>query len=458
MKDIIRDLSIKALRRFANGGDGHADLLMQIEELRKTLEIRTKEHEEHLTLVREERDHWLALYDETKFATEFLMSYAKNDVPVLSEQVDWEVGKIVLPEEVGTYYFNPAILQEPNGQILLFARRCRNKRERDEEVYTEKNDIVCFELSKDLRATKKALVQLTSQFENEQFEDPRVVKFGDKFGLSCCTFVPFKSYAHQAMFLLDKHLFNEARFDPIYGNNYAQAMTNDGHEKNWLYFVHDNAPHMVYSANPHVVVRLNGRLGFEQQYVTDEFNPLWKFGEVRGGTNPILADGLYWTFFHSSLPWINGKRRYYMGAYAFEAKAPFRIARMTTMPILTGTNQQDWWPGLPAVVFPCGAFFDSVRSQFVVSYGINDVDCGYIKIPLSDMLEITKKIRPNRDIVKKSEPDRVIEVLDPIPKFHKQKKPKHNKQNELAKRLEQNPEERLDEPAGGESVVMDDKR
>jgi hypothetical protein len=215
---------------------------------------------------------------------------------------------------------------------------------------------------------------------------------------------------------------------------------------------------MVYSANPHVVVRLNGRLGFEQQYVTDEFNPLWKFGEVRGGTNPILADGLYWTFFHSSLPWINGKRRYYMGAYAFEAKAPFRIARMTTMPILTGTNQQDWWPGLPAVVFPCGAFFDNVRSQFVVSYGINDVDCGYIKIPLSDMLEITKKIRPNRDIVKKSEPDRVIEVLDPIPKFHKQKKPKHNKQNELAKRLEQNPEERLDEPAGGESVVMDDKR
>ncbi|MFN9904270.1 MAG: hypothetical protein ACK55Z_36945, partial [bacterium] len=64
----------------------------------------------------------------------------------------------------------------------------------------------------------------------EQFEDPRVVKFGDKYGLSCCTFVPFKSYAHQAMFVLDKQFLNVARFDPIYGNNYAQAMVNDGHE------------------------------------------------------------------------------------------------------------------------------------------------------------------------------------------------------------------------------------
>ncbi len=41
----------------------------------------------------------------------------------------------------------------------------------------------------------------------------------DKYGLSCCTFVPFKSYAHQAMFILDKQFLNVARFDPIYGNN-----------------------------------------------------------------------------------------------------------------------------------------------------------------------------------------------------------------------------------------------
>lgn len=458
MKDIIRSLSIKALKRFANGGDGQADLLMQIEDLQKTLEIRTKENEEHLTEVREERDHWLAQYDEIKFAAEFLMSYAKNDVPKLVEQCDWEVGKITLPEEVGTYYFNPAIIQEPSGQILLFARRCRNKREKDEDVYLEKNDIVVFELTKDLGAIKKALLNLTSHMPGEQFEDPRVVKFGDKYGLSCCTFVPFKSYAHQAMFVLDKQFLNVARFDPIYGNNYAQAMVNDGHEKNWLYFVHDNTPHMVYSANPHVVVRLNGRLEKEAEYVTDEFNPLWKFGEVRGGSNPILVDGLYWTFFHSSLPWINKKRRYYMGAYAFEAKAPFRIVRMTTLPLLTGTNQQDWWPGLPAVVFPCGAFYDSAKNHFVVSYGINDVDCGYIKLPLADMLEVTKVIRPKRDVVTPEKPIKLDEVLDPIPQRHKLKRNKKTKYDKLAERLNEDPEIGPEESAGGKYGGLDDKR
>ena len=103
MKDIIRSLSLKALKRFATGGDGPADLLKEIEDLRKTLQIRTKEHDEHLTEVREERDHWLALYDEIKFAAEFLMNYAKNDVPKLCEQTDWETGKIVLPQETWTY-------------------------------------------------------------------------------------------------------------------------------------------------------------------------------------------------------------------------------------------------------------------------------------------------------------------------------------------------------------------
>jgi hypothetical protein len=154
---------------------------------------------------------------------------------------------------------------------------------------------------------------------------------------------------------------------------------------------------------------------------------------------------LYWTFFHSSLPWINKKRRYYMGAYAFEAKAPFRIVRMTTLPILTGTNQQDWWPGLPAVVFPCGAFFDIAKNQFVVSYGINDVDCGYIKLPLGDMLEITKVIRPNRDVVNKENPIRLDEVLDPIPPKHKLKRNTKTRYDELAKRLE---EREPEEPAG----------
>ena len=134
-----------------------------------------------------------------------------------------------------------------------------------------------------------------------------------------------------------------------------------------------------------------------------------------------------------------------MGAYAFEAKPPFRIARMTTLPLLTGTNQQDWWPGLPAVVFPCGAFFDTAKNKFVISYGINDVDSGYIKIPLVDLLEVTKVIRPKRDVVNKEKPIKLDEILDPIPQKIKLKRNKKSKYDELDKRLEQGESE---EPVG----------
>jgi hypothetical protein len=96
---------------------------------------------------------------------------------------------------------------------------------------------------------------------------------------------------------------------------------------------------------------------------------------------------------------------------------------------------------LPAVVFPCGAFFDSAKNNFVISYGINDVDCGYMKLPLADLLEVTKVIRPKRDVVNKEKPMNFTDVLDPIPERHKLKRNQHSKYNELAKRLDEEPEQ-----------------
>ena len=106
---------------------------------------------------------------------------------------------------------------------------------------------------------------------------------------------------------------------------------------------------------------------------------------------------------------------------------------------------------MPAVVFPCGAFFDSAKNNFVISYGINDVDCGYMKLPLADLLEVTKVIRPKRDVVNKENPPTMVDVLDPIPERHKLKRNKKSKYNELAKRLDEKPEQ-SDEAGSAESA------
>ena len=79
----------------------------------------------------------------------------------------------------------------------------------------------------------------------------------------------------------------------------------------------------------------------------------------------------------------------------------------------------------------------------MVSYGINDVDCGYIKLPLADMLEITKVIRPKRDTVTPEKPIKLDDVLDPIPQRHKLKRNTITKYDKLDARLNEGEPEEL---------------
>lgn len=368
------------------------------------------------------------------------MSLFQKDYPVLSQQIDVECGYIKLPRYPETVFFNCAVTKTNSGSILLFSRRCRDKRASDETAYKENNDIVLFTLNQDMNAISMNEIILPRTFTKENFEDPRIINFGTHWGLSCCSFVPTLSYAHQCMFLLDDQFRCVHRFDPIYGNNFAQAMTNSGHEKNWIWFKHNGHPHLIYQANPHRVVKMDGGLNKLEEFTSNDFNSNWKYGEVRGGTNPILVDGLYWTFFHSSVPWKDGKRRYFMGAYAFEPEPPFRIERMTSNPILGGTDQQDWRPGLPAVVFPCGAYFDD--GKFTVSYGINDITCGYIRIGLREMMDLTIKLRFKRDVV-----DPVVNPIKEVvaPPFKRVKTKKGSTYDKLAQRLQ---ERELEIPSG----------
>lgn len=360
------------------------------------------------------------------------MSLFQKDYPILSKQIDVEVGPIQLPKYPDTVFFNCAITRHQDGRILLFSRRCRQKRISDETAYMERNDIVLFVLNEQMQAISMNEIVLPKTFTNENFEDPRIINFGSHWGLSCCSFVPKMSAAHQCMFLLDNEFRCVHRFDPIYGKNFAQAVTNEGHEKNWLWFKHNGNPHLIYQANPHRVIKMDGGLNKLEEFTSNEFNSNWQYGEVRGGTNPILVDGLYWTFFHSSLPWKDGKRRYFMGAYAFEPQPPFRIDRMTSLPILSGTDKENWYVGLPAVVFPCGSYFED--GKFVVSYGINDIACGYIKIGLREMMDLTIKMRLKRDIVDPTvNPIKELET----PSFKRIKTKKKSTYDKLAERLQE---------------------
>lgn len=172
---------------------------------------------------------------------------------------------------------------------------------------------------------------------------------------------------------------------------HPQFGRNDGRskEKNWVFFEHGGELHAVYASAPgHQVIRLAGEVVTK---VYDAPAPAWHFGPVRGGTTPILQpDGTFLTIFHSSLPTEVAPHfvRYYAAAYTFEAQPPFAPLRVSTRPLMVGSEADghqvdpryvEGWK--PYVVFPCGLVEADGRGDgWLVSLGVNDWQCAIARL------------------------------------------------------------------------------
>lgn len=170
-------------------------------------------------------------------------------------------------------------------------------------------------------------------------------------------------------------------------------------EKNWVFFEHDKRLLAVYDSSPHTIFEMNGA-DWKKVY-EQEWRPEWKYGTIRGGTPPIKIGDRYLSFFHSAIGvkhrGMEG-RQYFMGAYTFEAKPPFRPLSVTRNPIIAGEWVEDGIPRLSNaifVVFPSGA----IRKEkgWLVSFGYNDYRCRFIEITdqelESNMIELTPKLQ-----------------------------------------------------------------
>jgi predicted GH43/DUF377 family glycosyl hydrolase len=103
----------------------------------------------------------------------------------------------------------------------------------------------------------------------------------------------------------------------------------------------------------------------------------------------------YLSFFHSSTPLKSEKhgRIYFIGAYIFENKPPFRPISYTPEPLVMG-EYFDMSVKRPAntvfVVFPCGAIFDG--ENWKVSFGYQDYENRIFTINNKELLNLMVKI------------------------------------------------------------------
>lgn len=219
------------------------------------------------------------------------------------------------------------------------------------------------------------------QIEGEHIQDPRLFVLSNRLYMAysdlfytlngsmrrmCLAEVLFEGtgfYASEPEFLLEFEGDGNRKF-----------------EKNWTPFIYNDALLLSYTLFPHKVMLPHFREGkCTTLNLTQVEAPSWKWGEIRGGTPAHLIDGHYLAFFHSSIEMKsvqsdgNKMPHYFMGAYAFSSKPPFKMMAISPEPIIgkefyNGKVHKTWKP--LRVVFPGGYIFDSRHIH--IAYGRQD--------------------------------------------------------------------------------------
>jgi predicted GH43/DUF377 family glycosyl hydrolase len=292
------------------------------------------------------------------------------------QQTQWKAGYFEFPYEREVRFFNPSIA-EYQGNTWLATRRAFNN-----PAPFGINSIVLWRMD-GTNPVQRHPVNIWFTMEQEQVEDPRLSVLGGHLFCSCCNFKVQGYQAHQVLIHLSgQDPYHAEVCHPLYGFNGDSMKNNTGNEKNWVWFDHSkDGWHFVYMPWPHHVVRTNQAEPCASYVHKDEPCP-WQFGQMRGGTPPVLHDGQYWSFFHSSTPWQGKRRRYHMGCYTFEPNPPFRITSMTIDPLLTGSFTDG---GTLPCIFPGGAILK--QDKWLVVMGINDYRSAWIEIPHQELTE-----------------------------------------------------------------------
>lgn len=169
-------------------------------------------------------------------------------------------------------------------------------------------------------------------------------------------------------------------------------------EKNWAPFEVDGQVFITYKSRPHVVLSVDlddaaaddsGKLVAEPAYQSGfatKYEAL--YGILRGGAQPVRDGDSFLVLGHSSFVGIPG-RTYRAAFMRFDAKPPFRVTQMSTVPFDLphdfGTEflYERLNEVVGDVVYPCGLVPDG--DDWVASYGVNDERCAVARVSRKDV-------------------------------------------------------------------------
>lgn len=318
----------------------------------------------------------------------------RNDtVPSIIDQAadaGWEAGLYDFgkADGPGFTYFNPGLVRRPDG-LWLLVRRSENV----PGSPFGRNAIWAVKLDPTGRNPDRGVrLKWLDEQEGQQFEDARAfyVPHLNQVGVSACTFKWHGQNswtgAIQVLGFFDENWQCKIVHYPPFDTN-ATSLRNvprEHYQKNWLFWNRGEQLHLIYKSNPWTVCEFGG--SWRKQTIHNNEGATWNYGDIRGGTPPVMVDGKYHTFFHSSMPWRGNYRRYHMGLLTFSAEPPFEVLEITKEPLLSGSQNDPWAQRKPPCIFPCGAVYEN--GKWLVTAGVNDLRAAWIEIPHESLLPL----------------------------------------------------------------------
>ena len=301
--------------------------------------------------------------------------------------------------------FNPSIIDWQGDRLLIFRTRDAKGN------VTNKIGLVRLDENFDPIAPPTIIrMKLKEPFSYPQEQDPRIIGVSDKL------YLVFNNVWEKNKDLGRGPLGNEIRRmltcelkedekgffleDPEWILDF-DVQNKNRTEKNWVPFEYKNQLMLSYSIKPHRVFQPILGTNSCQSYALSPTAVHWNWGVLRGGTQGLLVDGQYLSFFHSckDLETVQSQGEkmvhYFMGAYTFSAEPPFEITSISSEPIVgedfyIGPSYKTWKP--LRVVFPGG--FVREENYIYVVYGKQDHEIWVVKLHKEKLLSSLIKL-PN---------------------------------------------------------------
>ena len=186
--------------------------------------------------------------------------FSKDKYESFLEQTEYECGVFAFPYAEKTCYFNPSIVRN-DGKLWLFSRRFRHDLQKfpGVRIWDKCSDLAIWQIrekSMSLAATP-IVPEGPERYDQEQWEDPRVMKTESGVYVSFATWVRHERWSiRQSLVRLDEDWTKfEVVSEPNFGGNSHRPQAANRHEKNWCWFF-DGSWKCVYAPSPHLTFEL----------------------------------------------------------------------------------------------------------------------------------------------------------------------------------------------------------